>query len=143
MLKYVIYGISGSISGWVLRDVVVCFVNNLNCTNGMLLNKFVCSKDDFFKNIFNELKYCFDPLEMKNGFNNFHIYTKQSDYFMETLYIENWNNISDMNKYIYSHENKKKLNYLKNMNIYFSPILFVLLKRYSITDTPNYLKKII
>ncbi|GAW81765.1 hypothetical protein, conserved [Plasmodium gonderi] len=140
MNKYILYGLSGSLSGWVLRDLVICFSNTLNLSNGLLLNKFVCSKDDFLKSIFNELKYCFDSLELKNGFNNYHIYSKENDYFVETLYIEKWNNIKHMNDYIYSEENKKKLHYLKKMNIFFSPSLFVLLKQYPGNDTPTYLK---
>ncbi|CDU18956.1 hypothetical protein YYC_01859 [Plasmodium yoelii 17X] len=142
MLKYILFGISGSMSGWFLRDTIVCLVNNINSTNGVLLNKFISSKDDFYKNTLNELKYCFDPIELKNGFNNYNIYIKENEYFVETLYMENWTDMNKMNEYIYSEEYKQKLNYLKNMNIFFSPSLFVLLKRYDGYYIPPFLKKI-
>ncbi|CRH00872.1 conserved Plasmodium protein, unknown function [Plasmodium relictum] len=141
MFKYVFYGISGLLSGWLLRDIIFFSIKNINSTNGILLNKFICKKDDFFENIFEELRYRFDPLELKKGFNNYNIYIKENDYFLETLYIENWNNIKNMNEYVYSEENKKNLHYLKNLNIFFSPSLFVLLKHYNGNDIPNYLKK--
>ncbi|CRG93842.1 conserved Plasmodium protein, unknown function [Plasmodium gallinaceum] len=141
MFKYVIFGASGLLSGWILRDIFFFSINNISSTNGILLNKFVCEKEGFFKNIFNELRYCFDPLELKKGFNNYNIYIKENNYFIETLYIEKWNNIKDMNEYINSEENKKNLHYLKNLNIFFCPSLFVLLKHYSGNDIPSYLKR--
>ncbi|SBT79661.1 conserved Plasmodium protein, unknown function [Plasmodium malariae] len=140
MFRYVIFGISGSVSGWVLRDIVICLVNNVNSTNGILLNKFICSKDDYVKNTSNELKYCFDQLELSKGFNNYNIYLKEKNYFVETLYIEKWNNIKNLSEHMHSEKNKEKLHYLQKMNIHFSPSLFVLLKQYNGIDTPEYLK---
>ncbi|EUD68579.1 hypothetical protein C922_00978 [Plasmodium inui San Antonio 1] len=138
--KHILYGLSGALSGWVLRDLVICLSSNLSLSNGMLINKFICSKDDFVKNILHELKYCFDSLELKKGFNDYHIYTKENDHFVETLYIENWNNTNNMNEHLYSEDSKKSLHYLKKINILFSPSLFVLLRQYPGRHTPAYLK---
>ncbi|CDO63450.1 conserved Plasmodium protein, unknown function [Plasmodium reichenowi] len=140
MLKYIFLGIGGSVSGWMFRDVIVQLAKNINSENALLINKFVCSKDDFYTSIFSDLKYCFDSLELKPGFNNYNIYLKEDDYFLETLYMEKWTSVHNMNEYINSDENKKKLYDLKNKNIFFSPTLFVLLKKYSGSSTPEYLK---
>lgn len=138
--RHILYGLSGALSGWVLRDLVTCLSSNLSLPNGMLLNKFICSKDDFAKNILNELKYCFDPLETKKGFSDYHIYTKENEHFVETLYLEKWNNTNNMNEHLYSEDSKKNLHYLKEMNILLSPSLFVLLRQYRGRDTPAYLR---
>ncbi|SBS85207.1 conserved Plasmodium protein, unknown function [Plasmodium ovale] len=140
MFKYFIYGLGGSISGWFLRDVVVCMVSNINTTNGILINKFICTKDEFSKSTLNIMKTCFDPLELRKGFNSYHVYLKENNYFVETLYIESWNNIKSMYEYMHSQDNKLNMHHMKNYNIFFSPSLFVLMKRYAGHDSPSYLK---
>lgn len=140
MNKYVVYAITGTMSGWFLRDILFFSLDNMNTPNAMLMNKFICSKDDFKKYIFNELKSNFNPKEMLTGFNNFHIYIREDEYFLESLYLEQWNNTHLMHTHVHSETQRNSIHNLKKINVMFTPTVHVLLKQLHGNQFPNYLK---